>query len=384
MKKNVLFLAHSAQIGGAETCLLDLLSGLKKDGHGGLVLIPCDGPIKERLISIGWEVVTYPIPWWITFAGRNRWHLQDLLLGLPKRLTHICGLMKERKIDTVYTNTLACFDGALAARIAKMPHVWHIHEIFGAQREMEFYLPKWLVTLIIGHLSKCIIVPSRIARDSLTTSVMRTKARMVNNGVDLYKFAPRCAVQGHTHLGIPAGAQVVAIIGGINKNKRQADFVEAAGIVARQRDNVYFLVVGTGSSRYITSLEQRISELGLSKRFKLTGVLEDVAEILALADVLVSASLVECQPRILIEAMAMGKPVVATRSGGSEELVVHGETGLLVSTGNPPELAAAILTLLENDELAVEMGRRGRKRAEDLYSVERYVRDIEEILSAIS
>jgi len=385
MAKNILFLSHTALVGGAEICLLDLLAGLKDIGHGGLVLIPCDGPLKDRIVSTGWEVMIYPIKWWITFNGRNRWHLQELLTGIPKRMSYVCHLMKERNINVVYTNTIACFDGALAARIAKVPHVWHIHEIFGAQRELEFYLPKWLVKKIISRFSQSIIVPSQAALDSLATGTMMNKARMVHNGIDLAKFACSCADKESSRLGIPTGTRVVSIIGTIDKNKRQADFVEAARIVARKKDNVCFLVVGRGSNDcYVRSLEQRISELDLSKRIRLTGAKENIPEILALSDIIVSASLVECLPRVLMEAMAMGKPVVATRCGGSEELVVHNETGLLVSPARPHELADAIMTLLEKDELAIEMGNRGRQRAVELFSVKRYVQDIEAILSSIS
>ena len=381
MNRNILFLSHSAQVGGAELCFLDLLKGLR--GYRGVVVIPCDGPLKKRIEAVGWEVVVYPIPWWISFQKRSGHHLRGLIIDFPRRLKFLDTLIDRWMIDLVYTNSIACIDGAVAARLRRIPHVWHIHENIGKQQDLKFYLPRFLLPTMVGYLSNRIIVPSSAVGVFFSGNAAK-KMRVIHNGIDLRRFRTVISASIRARIGIPDVVKVVSVIGSINENKRQADFVEAAGIVAKCYDDVFFLVVGKGDRAYVDRISEKARELGLEGKFRLLDVQEDVVELMATTDILVSTSLVESFGRTLVEAMAAAKAVISTKNGGAEEIVVNGGTGLLVDPGKPHELASAILSLLQDDGLAVEMGRRGKRRAEELFTLERYVREVEEILSTIS
>ncbi len=148
-----------------------------------------------------------------------------------------------------------------------------------------------------------------------------------------------------------------------------------------QLQMVRFLVVGDGILR--NELETLSEELGIAKKIILCGHRDDIAEILAASNVLVSASRSEHFGRVIIEAMAMAKPVVGTRAGGVPEIVADGLSGILVEPENSEEMAKAVLSLLRDSKHAREMGVAGFNRVKESFSIEKHVREIEEIYQSL-
>ena len=138
-----------------------------------------------------------------------------------------------------------------------------------------------------------------------------------------------------------------------------------------------FLLVGEGP--LAGEMHLYTERLGIASNVRFLGWRDDVPAILAAMDICVLASLWEGLPYTLLEAMAAGKPMVATSVGGSREIVVDGETGLLVPPRNPSALARGIMRLLADQALAAEMGRRGRERVHDVFSIEAMLRKTEEV-----
>ena len=138
-----------------------------------------------------------------------------------------------------------------------------------------------------------------------------------------------------------------------------------------------FVLAGEGSER--EGLEQQAHELGIDQRVRFLGYRVDIPELLASSDLCVLSSLSEGLPLSVLEAMAAGKPVVATSIDGTDEAVVHGETGLLVPPADSHALAAAIRTVLEDDELAHRLGTSGRARVDAEFRVEKMVSRVAEI-----
>jgi glycosyltransferase involved in cell wall biosynthesis len=165
------------------------------------------------------------------------------------------------------------------------------------------------------------------------------------------------------------------------------DFLDAAALVARRNGAARFLIVGDGhvcrdgavvpDAEYRQALEARARRLGLGDRVVFTGVRLDVPEVLAQVAVSVLPSLSEGLSNVVIESMAAGVPVVATRVGGTPELVEEGRTGLLTPPRDPVALAGAICRVLEDRELASRFGQAGRRRIAEHFSLERMVRDTE-------
>jgi glycosyltransferase involved in cell wall biosynthesis len=378
---SVLYLSHSAGVNGAEQCLYDLISRLNCNFEN-YVITPGEGPLNVRLNEIGATVIQYYIPWWIPASShKNRWYLKNYTFGLKDRIGFLCRLISEYNIDVVYTNTITCIDGALAASIKRKPHIWHIHEILENNIFLSSYLPTSIVKYLLGLLSCEIIVPSEIAAKSLTNIFTKDKINIINNGVDLKQFClfpENRTIKKELH--IPEGSKVVGIFGSIIKMKGQKEFVEAAKIIIDKGVDCYFLVVGNGEKSYIDNIISITAMNNLTDRIIFTGFRDDVHTLLNLVDVVVSASWLECFPKIICEAMASAKPVVATKCGGPEEQVINGETGYLVPVRDPYSLANAMLMLLENDEQAKLMGNRAREIAISNYDAKVYAMKIQNII----
>jgi glycosyltransferase involved in cell wall biosynthesis len=192
---------------------------------------------------------------------------------------------------------------------------------------------------------------------------------------DLERFRPPAPAERQrlrAGLGLGEAQRAAVLVGRFQRIKGQAVFLEAAARLAPERENVVFLLVGDGRSR--AGLEARAAESGLGERFRLLGRREDVPEVLAACDLGVVASLgSEGFSRAAVEYMAAGLPVVATRVGALPEIVVEGETGLLVDPDDAPGLAGAMGRVLGDPELAARMGAAGRRRVEEHFSRERWL-----------
>lgn len=378
-KKNILFFSHTAQVSGAEMCLYELLKGLGRSHYGGLVIVPNDQPLKARIEAIGWPTHTFYIPWWVGLGRRHRWHLQDLLLGMPVRLKALREIAQKYQIDLVYTNTIVTLDGAALAKSMGLPHIWHIHELPKVQRFLKFYLPTSLLPIIVHWLSTAIVVPSAVAKRNIQWHNGK-RIQIVNNGVDI---PPSKKIDSHLFrqsLGIDPLKKIVAIVGSLNPNKGITDFVKAARLVRQAFKDVTFIIVGAGNRQYTQVVKETIAAEMMGGDVLLTGFRSDMDVVLHSIDILVSASRSECFPMTILEAMAAGKPVIATMSGGAQEQVVHSETGLLVPYADPQQLGHAMITLLTNDTMAKEMGRKAVERVRARFLKSNYVEGIRKVI----
>jgi glycosyltransferase involved in cell wall biosynthesis len=159
--------------------------------------------------------------------------------------------------------------------------------------------------------------------------------------------------------------------------------VRAASLVVERFDEeVEFVIVGEDESRsgeYRARVERLVSELGLARRVRLTGRLEDVAGLVASLDVLVSASHSESFGIAMVEAMACGVPVVATATMGAREVVEDGVTGLIVPVEDARALSAAVVSLLEDEARRLALGARARESARERFSLERMIEATERV-----
>jgi glycosyltransferase involved in cell wall biosynthesis len=185
-------------------------------------------------------------------------------------------------------------------------------------------------------------------------------------------------------LGLVEGTKVVVIIGSITPRKGLLLFVQAARCLSEVYGKVAFVVVGDGQGPYVEEVKASVRESHLGPYFHFLGWRADVAHILRGADVLVVASEQEAFGRTVVEAMGAGVPVVSTRCGGPEEIVVHGETGFLIPNKNSAAMAQAIASLLGDPEMALRLGAAGRARAVSNFSIQAYAGSIQVILSQVA
>ncbi len=203
------------------------------------------------------------------------------------------------------------------------------------------------------------------------------KVRVLYNGVDVGRFRPRPDAQGlaaaRARLGLSPENEVVTSVGQLIEAKGMSYLIDAAAEL-RDRPQLVVLIVGDGDRR--SALADQVRRLGLGERVRLLGGRDDVDEILAVSDLFVCPSVWdEALGYVNLEAMAAGLPVVASRMGGIPEAVRDGETGLLTSPRDAKALAEAIERLLADPERRQAMGRAGRRRVEESFSMERAIED---------
>ncbi len=320
---------------------------------------------------------------WIPSHYCASWdHPLRYLSGLRARLWSLLALIEREKIDLVYTNTSTILEGALAARRTGIPHVWHIHEHLRGNADLRCYFPTAWIDRITLSLSECIITPSKVLADDRFPG--SDKVRIIPNGVDLTAFRRGDGKRVYMELGISQSVPVVTFVGGISKGKAPLDFACAAVMIHRQRPDVHFLLAGGTSDPLLErNIRDLIKQARLNECFHILGFRNDVVNLLAAATVHVSTSLQESFGLTLIEAMASCKPVVATRCGGPEEVIVDGETGFIVEPKNPQAIAQAVLKLLNQPDLARRFGEAGRLRVEQEFTVETYAHRISKIIKEV-
>jgi glycosyltransferase involved in cell wall biosynthesis len=207
------------------------------------------------------------------------------------------------------------------------------------------------------------------------TGVSPEKVVTIYNGVDAENFSTsgtRTTGQVLQPFGIPTDVPLVGSVGRFRPQKGYADLLVAMKQVKENAPTARLLLVGDAELQ--ADLEAKAMSLGLDEVVTFAGVRTDVPEILTALDVFVLASLWEGMPNAILEAMAAGLPVVATAVGGTPEVVVDGVTGLLVPPRDPTALAQAITRLLDDPDLRQRMGRAGRERVLQHFSVEQMVK----------
>jgi len=278
-------------------------------------------------------------------------------------------ILKERPL-VVHTHTSkAGFIGRLAAKLAGTPvivHTPHGHVFFG-------YFGPLATRLFIFFEKKTAPLADRIValtRGELEDTVKfgaapRNKLCIIHSGVDLDKFRsldPSRIRAFKKSLRIPDKAVLIGTVGRLVPVKGPEFLLEAAKELLPLHPEAYFAFTGDGYLR--DSLERKARELGLEKNILFLGWQDNVPEIIAAFDIFVLPSLNEGMGRVLVEAMALGKPLVASRVGGIPDLVEHGKNGFLVPPQDGQGLAKAIQLLLEDGELRAAMGRAGIEIAE--------------------
>jgi len=232
-----------------------------------------------------------------------------------------------------------------------------------------------------NQFARHIIAVAGACRDFLVEreSIPPEKITVVPNAIDLRRFSPAApqAAEARAALGIPAGATVLAGIGRLNPQKNFSLFLDVAAALAPQFPGLRFLIAGGGPEE--SMLRAKAASLGLAEKTVFAGHVADARQAYAAADILLMPSRFEGLPMALLEAMAMGVPVVASRLDGIAEVVADGSEGLLVEPGNAPAFAAAVAELLGNPTRASEISKNARAKVEARHSVECMTRAVEEI-----
>lgn len=388
--KRVLFVNPGRALGGAEHSLLLLLQGLRACGTQAEVALFGDGPFRERLSALGVPAVDVRLPRWTRAASRYRppggpVGGAALMAGSLPAALRLAAVARRAGADLIHTNGMkAHLLGGLAGRLIRVPVIWHLRD---------FPPAGWAGSTFrkaARRLPGAIVTPS----EALAASVRlpgRMRARVIPDPVDLDQFQPgipRSRIR--QELGMAGEEPLIGMIAHLTPWKGHEVFLEIARVVVDRIPRSRFVVVGGpiyethGHAGYPETLRQRTAALGLSDRVTFLGIRDDIPELLAGFDVLVhTPTAPEPFGRVLAEAMAVGRPVVAARCGGIPEVVEDGVTGFLFPSTDVGAFATAVVRLLEDPVLCRRLGEAGHQRAEARFGIEAHAAGVLEAYRAV-
>jgi glycosyltransferase involved in cell wall biosynthesis len=382
----VMYFDHTALLGGGEIALLNLVRKLDRELVYPVMVLCSDGPLAEALRPIA-EVHIVELSGAIRQAAKDGLGLKTFLkMGqVFKTALYIKMLrrfMCEHRIDIVHTNSLkADIIGGIAARLAGIPVIWHVRDriagdyLPGPVVKIFRFLAKWIPTFVIANSAatmQTLCLPEVSVKEKESRAVIHDGTRLLPEIVDR-------PIDGLLQVGL---------IGRICPWKGQDIFIQAVARVKRSFPNARFKIIGAalfGEQEFESRIRALCTQLGLEDVVEFAGFCPDISLVLRDLDLVVHAS-TSGEPfgQVIIEGMAAGKAVVATNGGGVPEIVVHNETGLLVPMGDVVEMADAICQLLGNRDQRLHMGRKGRERVQNYFTLERTVAHVESVYSTIA
>ncbi|MBM3494945.1 MAG: glycosyltransferase family 4 protein [Armatimonadetes bacterium] len=371
---------------GGEIALLQLLESLDRSRFEPVVVLFADGPFAAKLADAGVETHVRPLESGIADTRKDSLGGAGLAKGMLQPATHryvlrLRRFIAQRGAHIVHTNSLkADLIGGMAARLGRKPLIWHIRD-----RIAEDYLPPVAARLfrrLCRHLPHRVIANSAATLatlglpDAMTIPGPRQRALAVHDGME----PPPLDLADVHRGGEPAK---IGLVGRLAPWKGQHVFLEAAAQVHRAHPDARFLIIGSamfGESDYEERIRRQCRDMGLDGVVEFTGFREDVQRVIAGLTILVHASTVpEPFGQVVLEGMMAAKPVVATRGGGVSEIMLDGETGILVPMGDAMAMAEAINTMLRGPGRAQAMGLAARRRAETEFTIARTARKVEAV-----
>jgi glycosyltransferase involved in cell wall biosynthesis len=352
----IVHLVIGGEIAGGQLVALQLAHGARDRGDVVSFVSPADGPFAARAREEGFAV---------DVADVGRTYRIDGVLRLAR-------LLRRERADVLHTHTLAAANvlSRTAGRLAPVPVVSHLHIA-------NHFRPATRVLLAnldnaTARFAAALVAVSEDTRRAYDEQGYPQRIRVVYNGVAATSADPNGL---RNELSIPVDAPLVAEVGRLCDVKGQRELIDA---VARL-PGAHAVFVGADLEQggaYERALRTRAEQLGVADRVVFAGFRDDAARVVAAADVFALPSWTEGLPLVVLEAMALGRPVVATTVGGTPELVADGETGLLVPPRDVEALTAALKRVLDDDGLRRRLGEAGRRRVAEHFSSEAMTREI--------
>lgn len=361
--RSVLLIQSSADNYGSDRVCLEVALAAIEHGYDVLVAVPSTGPLTDSFFarSIPYILLDGLIVRRADFRGLRA---LKTILQVPHRLLRLRHFARTRRFDLVHSNCSVTLGGVYLASRWRVPHVWHVHE----------FLPKNPASALMERLlltADAVITCSQSVAEQFTSAELRRKCRIAHSGARVRK------ADGSTRPAFRNGRIELVCIGRLNAWKGQRILIQAIEILRQAGYDVHLRLVGDpykGQNHFRVQLLEQIAAAGLSDHVALDGFRSDVGAILAEADaVVVPSERPEPFGLVVVEAMAQGRPVIATKPGGPGEVISSGVDGILIEPGSPKAIANAVVKLANNPKWANTMGERARATAAS-YTPERMAR----------
>jgi glycosyltransferase involved in cell wall biosynthesis len=295
-------------------------------------------------------------------------------IGAMLRIISVC---RSEKTDVIIANGgREYWPSALAARFLGKNIVFVRHQTDRIRRTT-----RWLIH---NHVAAVVAVSDAVRLALIASGIKAEKIALIHNSIQLAKFDPsridREAIR--RELGIAGNESLIGTVAKLNRGKGVYELLRAVGMIAEESGPVKLVFVGDGEER--GGLEKEAERLGMGERVVFTGVRKDVERMYAAMDIFVLPSTCsEAFGMVIIEAMAMGKPVIGTTVGGIPELITDGKNGILVPPGNKMALAAAIQNYLSDSDFSARVSAAGRRTVESDFSDRTLGDRFEEVFHAL-
>ena len=354
MMTHILYLSHcGSSIGGGEKQLYYLVTNLDAAHYQPIVVCPDDGAFAEQLRNASIPTFIFPLP---------AWRKAKSLLSRYVAASRLVKFAEAQKIGLVHTSD--SWHNPYLLRVSRklgIPSVSHVRTSIR---------PDQVKNYRFKEVSEIISISERFKPPFLQAGIPPGKITFIHDGVDLNLFRDEPpAVNVLSRDFSTDGKVLVGLVGRIEPFKKQLEFLQATEIVLKSRKDVsFFLIGGVQSKSYFEQVKGFIADKGLEQHVICTGERNDMPEVMASLDILVTLS----GGSVVFEAMACGVPVILVRkmppSNLSWEIVRDGETGLLIPHDEIPPLAEAMLRFINDPELRKRMGKAGRRWAEEEFS----------------
>lgn len=387
LERTALFVSHTAEMGGAELFLMDLVRH-GPPGWGACFL--ADGPAARVLEGSARPAIVLAAGAGVLSVrrGSSAFRLAAAGFGVVRLARDLARAARGYRVVCANSQK-ALFVAALATRLMRRPLVWILHDIL---TDPHFSAATRRAAVIVANLcaSRVVANSSVTAQAFVAAGGRASKLHVVHNGFDPAAY-PRGGLDGDPDRGAALRAEfgldgrpVIGLFGRLTPWKGQHVLLAALATVP----DVQALVVGGplfGEAEHEAHLKRAAQDLGLSDRVRFTGFRADVPDLMAGVDIVVHAS-TEAEPfgRVVVEGLLAGRPVVATRGGGVAEIIEDGRTGLLVTPGDPDELAEAIMRLVSDPVLARSLAQAGRADVAERYAITTTCRDMAGVLTGVT
>jgi Glycosyltransferase len=368
MKKKVAHVTFDMRIGGAEQVIANLIENTDPSKY--ILSIICMeqpmGPFGRNLLEKGYQIISF-----------NRKPGFDLSL-----VRDIRNYIIDNNIDILHCHQYTPYVyGLFASVFTSTKIIFTEHGRFYPDKKK---IKRILMNPILSLLTDCVTAISSATGNALVEyeNFSRKKIRIVYNGIDDTMYTTPADTRLRQSLGIKPDDSILGTVARLDPIKNHKMMIKSLKIVHQSYPNTFLVIVGDGQER--EGLESFASEMGLSSRIIFTGFKEDIHNYLKIIDVFLLTSFSEGTAMTLLEAMASSLPCIATDVGGNPEIVKDGETGFVVPNDDEKILAEKICGLLRDRDLIANMGKAGRRRFKEYFTVDKMVAAYEEIYEEIT
>jgi glycosyltransferase involved in cell wall biosynthesis len=370
----VIFISHSTECSGAPFVLISIMQHLNAERFDPLAVFPDHGGAEELARSRGLKNVVIRNPQIALSETRGLWPKLTLLFKRIVYTGQLVKILRRERGAITYVNSAVSICPGLAAVLAGKRVCWHIHEDM---------TPTWLNHLkiwLIKRIARVIIFAGPSSQKMFLPRPRRARWFVVPNGIDVGRFAgARASAKLYSELDLTRGDPVVSTTALLSWRKGIDLILEAAAKVVSHVPNVRFLIVGETAhmpKAYLDSLYTLMERHQLARNVLFTGGRNDIPDILALSTIFILASRRETAPVSLVEAMAAGKPIIATDVGSISDMLDNGRCGMIVPPEDPAALGKAILQLLEDVPLRERLAHEAREKASREYRFDGFIQQI--------